>query len=70
MKINNVKSSNYNSVNTESIIRYGRIYSRNIMNIFNSEITEDNINRTQLKAITAELETIDKKLNYYIRGIY
>ena len=70
MKINNVKSSNYNSVNTDSIIRYGRIYSRNIMNIFNSEITEYNINRTQLKAITAELETIDKKLNYYIRGIY
>lgn len=70
MKINNVKSSNYNKVNTDSIIRYGRIYSRNIMNIFNSEITEDNINRTQLKAIVAELETIDKKLNYYVRGIY
>ena len=70
MKINNVKSSNYNSVNTDSIIRYGRIYSRNIMNIFNSEITEDNINRAQLKAIVAELETIDKKLNYYVRGIY
>ena len=70
MKINNVKSSNYNKVNTDYIIRYGQIYSRNIMNIFNSEITEDNINRTQLKAIVAELETIDKKLNYYVRGIY
>lgn len=70
MKINKVKTSNYDSVNTDSIIRYGRIYAQNISNIFKFEITEDNINRTQLKSIVAELETIDKKLNYYVRGIY
>lgn len=61
------KSSDYDTVNTESIVRYINEYGGKI----NAILTADNMTeklekrgRPQLKAIAAELETACKRLEY------
>lgn len=62
MKINKAKASNYDSVRTECIINYGNEYLEHINEMF-ADITKDNVGRSDLKTIVAELETIEKRLN-------
>lgn len=59
------KASNYDSLKTDAIIRYGNEYIKNISEMFN-EICED-VNRTKLKSIVANLETVEKMLKEITR---
>ena len=71
MKINKAKASDYNTVRTDCIVDYIKEYSRYI-NADLENYTErlNNANRTQLKEIAAELETVCKRLNLIIRNQY
>lgn len=82
MTIHPAKASEYNSVNSESIYDYIREYTEAIRQ--EVEPAEDrtgnaykairekfsNVDRTQLKAIAAELETVTKRLKYILHGQY
>lgn len=82
MEIHKAKSSSYNSVDSKSIYDYIRLYANDIYNAV--EPKEDdtgnaykamqecflNCDRTQLKAIAAELETVKKRFDYILHGRY
>ena len=71
MKINKAKTSNYDSVDNKNLARYISEYTAHIYGIVyskNSELQEGN--RTELKAIAAELETVNKRLAYILHGQY
>lgn len=77
MVIHKAKSSSYDSVKTEAIVSYIQDYATDIFNAVypqnaNNEIKRQlaNCNRTQLKAIAAELETVQKRLVYILQGEY
>lgn len=80
MKIHKTKTGSYNSVDTEYIASYIQTYAYAIDKKVNNAIDENGkilpnkrlmkANRTQLKSIAAELETICKRLNYIIDGEY
>ena len=75
MVIHEAKASGYNSVNTESIIRYITEYNLKNMDIINNATNGNGkqmveCDRTQLKAIAAELETVNKRLEYILNGRY
>lgn len=71
MKINKAKASNYDRVMTKCIVDYIVDYARK-----SKTIIDDNndklrtCDRTQLKAIASELETICKRLDYILEGRY
>lgn len=69
MRTYKVKSSNYNSVNTESLIRYITDYNKEISELLTNNSAMLNTDRAKLKSITAELETVVKQLKAG-RGIY
>jgi len=81
MTINKTKSSSYDCINARVLYDYIRDYATKIY--FEVEPDEENmngyvqkvkqfegLNRTQLKAIAAELETVNKRLAYIIHGRY
>lgn len=82
MKINKAKTSNYDLVTSECIYDYIREYANYIY--LSVEPQEDKtgnsyknkreqfakIDRTQLKAIAAELETVQKRLKWILHGQY
>jgi hypothetical protein len=82
MTIHKANSSNYNSVTPGNIYDYIREYASAIYH--ETEPAEDktgnaykakreqfaNCNKTQLKVIAAELETVQKRLEYILYGRY
>ena len=65
------KASRYNSINTESIVRYITEYNLKNMDIINNATNGNGkqmveCDRKQLKAIAAELETVNKRLEYIL----
>ena len=82
MTIHKANASNYNSVTPGNIYDYIREYASAIYH--ETEPAEDktgnaykakreqfaNCNKTQLKAIAAELETVNKRLEWLINGRY
>lgn len=75
MIIHEAKASGYNSVNTESIVRYIAEYNLKNMDIINNATNGNGkqlreCDRAQLKAIAASLETVNKRLEYIINGRY
>lgn len=82
MTIHPAKASAYNTVTSDCIYDYIREYSTRIYNAV--EPLEDRSgnnyirkkaefarkNRTELKAIAAELETVCKRLDYMLEGKY
>ena len=69
MRTYKAKSSNYNSVNTESLIRYIADYNKEINELLQDNSSMLNTDRAKLKSIAAELETVVKQLKAG-RGIY
>lgn len=71
MKITPAKSSGYNSVKASRIVDYIVDYVSE-----NKTLVDENNDRlracdkTQLKAIAAELETVNKRLEWLINGRY
>ena len=71
MKITPVNASGYNSVKTSCIVDYIVDYVRE-----NKTLIDENndrlraCDRTQLKAIVAELETVNRRLEWLINGRY
>lgn len=82
MTIHKAKSSAYDSVTNNGIYHYIRQYANQIIkevepaedgsgNDYKAKQSQfDRANRTQLKAIAAELETIVKRLDYTLHGRY
>ena len=71
MKINKASASGYNAVDNKNLIRYISEYTAHIYGIVYSKNGElENKNRTELKAIAAELETVKKRLDYMLHGRY
>ena len=82
MNIHKAKTSSYDSVTNNGIYHYIRQYANQIIkevepaedgsgNDYKSKQAQfDKANRTQLKAIAAELETITKRLDYMLHGRY
>ena len=82
MQIHKVKSSDYSTVNALNLYDYIRDFANRIY--FEVEPDEDGKgnsykekrnryatkDKTQLKAIAAELETVHKRLEYIIHGRY
>ena len=69
MKINPCKPSSYTSVKPEYIAGYIREYSNKI----NTLVNENDLagkNKTRLKSVAANLETVLKELEYMINGRY
>lgn len=69
MRTYKAKSSNYNSVNTKSLIRYIANYNKEISELLTNNSEMLNTDRAKLKSIAAELETAVKQLKAG-RGIY
>lgn len=69
MRTYKAKSSDYNCVNTESLIRYIADYNKEINELLQDNSSMLNTDRATLKSIAAELETAVKRLKAG-RGIY
>ena len=77
MTIHKAKASDYSSVKTDSIVDYIQDYTTDIFNAVYPQSIENkigaklaNCDRTQLKTIAAELETVKKRLDYILYGMY
>ena len=75
MTIHKASASNYDKVHTESIVDYIQRYTMQIQDDINNGTCGNgkqlsDCDRTQLKAIAAELETVKKRLNYILYGKY
>lgn len=71
MKINKASASGYNSVDNKNLVRYISEYAAHIYGLVYAKNSElENKNRTELKAIAAELETVQKRLEYILNGRY
>lgn len=78
MKIHKAKSSSYDSVTSRWIVDYIQKYAKDINDTVNTGEAENsliitklaNCNRTQLKAIASELETVQKRLARILHGEY
>lgn len=70
MTIKRKKASAYDTVNTAAICRYIKEYSGKIETLIQDETQLEKVNRTTLKAVAAELETVLKRLEYSIEGKY
>lgn len=71
MKIIPAKASSYTSVTESGIVNYIVDYAREnkiLIDENNDRLRE--CDKTQLKAIAAELETVHKRLEYIIKGRY
>ncbi len=71
MTIHKAKASAYDSVNNENLVRYISEHAAHIYGLVYSKNGElEDKNRTQLKAIAAELETVKKRLEWLVNGRY
>lgn len=78
MTISKAKTSNYDSVTPRWIVDYIQRYAADINATVNPDKADNsamitrlsNCNKTQLKAIAAELETVQKRLEYMLYGRY
>ncbi|HZK45144.1 MAG TPA: hypothetical protein VFD34_02780 [Clostridia bacterium] len=71
MKINKASASGYNAVDNKNLVRYISEYTAHIYGIVYSKNGElEDKNRTELKAIAAELETVKKRLEWLVNGRY
>lgn len=80
MKINKAKASEYDTVGSEWIANYIQEYAYKIFYMVNNVTDENgsiqanerliNSDRSQLKAIASELETVLKRLNWVLEGKY
>ena len=72
MTINKVKSSSYDTVKTEYIVNdYIKQHANSITDTVNNNMDKlKGKDRTQLKQIAAELETVQKRLLYMLNGQY
>lgn len=75
MTIHKASASNYDKVRTESIVDYIQRYTMQIQDDINNGTCGNgkqlsDCDRTQLKAIAAELETVKKRLDYILYGRY
>lgn len=78
MKINKAETNSYNSVTPRRIVDYIQRYAADINATVNPDKADNsamitklsNCNKTQLKAIAAELETVQKRLEYILHGRY
>ncbi len=71
MKINKASASGYNAVDNKNLVRYISEYTAHIYGIVYSKNGElQDKNRTELKAIAAELETVKKRLEWLVNGRY
>lgn len=78
MTINKVKSSSYNSVTPRWIVDYIQRYAADINATVNPDKPDNsamktrlsNCDKTQLKAIAAELETVQKRLAWILHNQY
>lgn len=71
MTIKKVSASGYNSVDNKNLVRYISEYTAHIYGLVYTKNSElENKNRTELKAIAAELETVQKRLEYILHGRY
>ncbi|HZK45976.1 MAG TPA: hypothetical protein VFD34_07080, partial [Clostridia bacterium] len=71
MKINKAGASGYNTVDNKNLVRYISEYTAHIYGIVYSKNGElEGKNRTELKAIAAELETVKKRLEWLVNGRY
>lgn len=71
MTIHKAKSSNYDKVDTKNIVRYISEYTAHIYGMVYAQNDKlATTNRSELKAIAAELETVQKRLEYIINGRY
>ena len=71
MKIHEASSSNYNTVDNANIYRYILEYSNYINNTVNTcKERLVSVNRSHLKQIAADLETVQKRLKYLTEGKY
>lgn len=69
MVINKAKASSYNDM-TGKAIAYDARFNLGSINHMMADERIDCIDRTQLKAIAAELETVQKRLKYCLYGQY
>lgn len=69
MTIKKAKSSEYNTVNNKALADYIKDYSSDITQLLANDKLES-CDRTQLKAIASELETVKKRLKYALHGKY
>jgi hypothetical protein len=72
MKINKVKSSDYDTVKSDCIARYIKDYAYVIYTKLDN-ISDDTLaekDRTELKQMVAELETVKKRVEYITDGWY
>lgn len=71
MKINKASASGYNAVDNKNLVRYISEYTAHIYGIVYSKNGElEDKNRTELKTIAAELETVKKRLEWLVNGRY
>ena len=71
MKVKKASASGYNTVDNKNLVRYISEYTAHIYGIVYSKNSElEDKNRTQLKAIAAELETVQKRLEWLVNGRY
>lgn len=71
MKILPAKASSYTSVDSKNLVRYISEYTAHIYGIVYTKNSElENKSRTELKAIAAELETVQKRLDWLVNGRY
>lgn len=71
MTIKKVSASGYNSVDNKNLVRYISEYTAHIYGLVYTKNSElENKNRTELKALAAELETVQKRLEYILNGRY
>jgi hypothetical protein len=71
MTIKKVSASGYNSVDNKNLVRYISEHTAHIYGLVYTKNSElENKNRTELKAIAADLETVQKRLEYILNGRY
>jgi hypothetical protein len=71
MKINKASANSYDTVNNKNLVRYISEYTAHIYGLVYTKNSElENKNRTELKAIAADLETVQKRLEYILNGRY
>ena len=71
MKINISCSNFYDTVDNKNSARYISEYTANIYGMVYTENSKlQDKNRATLKTIAAELETVEKQLDYILNGMY
>ena len=71
MKINKTSAKSYDTVDNKNIVHYISEYTAHIYGMVYTENSKlQDKNRATLKTIAAELETVEKQLDYILNGMY